>query len=628
MTDRHLRKQPYHFSHPLLRARDWQDRPELASLCDWWQKIGKGMCALVGIGGAGKTALVDRFLRLLPGVLPPEPGLRRREPLPTPRRLFVFSFYDAPNPDAFFAQLAGWLTERTNRLQTAQPSYEHTVALLEYAGPCLLVLDGLEKVQEDGLRGAPLGQVADGRLRGFVLRAAEGRLGEAALLITTRFPLDDLRDRPGLNYREIPVDRISEEACVALLRQRGVRGTDPELAQVARACGRHALTVDLAGGYLTHFAGGDPGAAASGSDPEGRPDPVAPSDDDRQRAVAEQTARFVRLAQRYREALARTDPAALALLERVCLFRLGVDANLLALIFTGPGKDDLSGPELAALSPAEVRARLEKLAALRLLEPTERHAHGGHERPATAHAVPTVFSGVEDTTWAVHPAVRDGFLSGLEAGRARSGHAAACGGLIASLGGLPGRGTNPADTRTLDLLEEITYHTLEAGLAGTAWELYRYQLGGYENLGRRLGAYERGERLCRAFAASQSAEAAPVPGRLPAREHAFFLNEWVLYLSDLGRLQGAARCHERTIALQLDGSSWKNASIANQNLTDLLLVAGRLRGGLAAAEEAVRLAERASYAFERKDAYAYRGYARALRGETAAALADFDTALR
>ena len=32
MTDRHLRKQPYHFTHPLLRARDWQDRPELASL--------------------------------------------------------------------------------------------------------------------------------------------------------------------------------------------------------------------------------------------------------------------------------------------------------------------------------------------------------------------------------------------------------------------------------------------------------------------------------------------------------------------------------------------------------------------------------------------------------------------
>jgi ADP-ribosylglycohydrolase len=43
-------------------------------------------------------------------VLPPELGLRKQESLPKPRRLFVFSFYDAPNPEAFLAQLAAWLT--------------------------------------------------------------------------------------------------------------------------------------------------------------------------------------------------------------------------------------------------------------------------------------------------------------------------------------------------------------------------------------------------------------------------------------------------------------------------------------------------------------------------------------
>mgnify|MGYP001565223887 CR=1 FL=1 len=26
-----------HFVHPLLRARDWQDRPEFAQVCDWWR---------------------------------------------------------------------------------------------------------------------------------------------------------------------------------------------------------------------------------------------------------------------------------------------------------------------------------------------------------------------------------------------------------------------------------------------------------------------------------------------------------------------------------------------------------------------------------------------------------------
>jgi tetratricopeptide (TPR) repeat protein len=624
MTAGSARNRQHHFAHPLLRACDWQDRPEFARLCDWWRQIGKGVCALVGIGGAGKTAVVDRFLRVLPEVLPPDLGVRKLEALPTPRRLFVFSFYDAPNPDAFFTQLVGWLTERMNRLQTTMPSYEQTVRLLEYAGPCLMVLDGLEKVQEDGLRGAPFGQIADGRLRSFVLRAAEGRLGEAALLITTRFALEDLRDHPGLNYREIAIDHLSEEACIALLRLRGVRGTDSELVQIARDCGLHALTVDLAGGYVTNFADGRCAAnwAGKGTSPE----QAMPATNDRLQAVALQSARFERLARRYRDALAQTDPAALAILERVCLFRLGVDADLLALIFTGPDKDDLSGPHLAALSLAQLRTRLDKLVAMHLLEATQRGAPTREEQQG-ARAAPTVFSGVTGATYTIHPAVRDGFLSGLSPESVRRGHEAASQGLVVSLEGLPGRDAHLSNPQTLDLLEEIVYHTLGGGRADTAWEMYLYLIGGYENLGRRLGAYERGERICRAFVDGQFADAVPSPAGLSNRKHAFFLNEWALYLSDLGRLRGAARCYERNIALRLEEGSWKNASIGNQNLTDLLLAAGNLREGLAAAEEAVRLAERAAYAFEHKDAHAYRGYARALRGETAAAQADFEVAL-
>lgn len=51
-----------HFVHPLLRARDWQVRPQLGEVCRWWAEGGTGVCALVGIGGAGKTVIADRFL--------------------------------------------------------------------------------------------------------------------------------------------------------------------------------------------------------------------------------------------------------------------------------------------------------------------------------------------------------------------------------------------------------------------------------------------------------------------------------------------------------------------------------------------------------------------------------------
>lgn len=95
------------FVHPLLRARDWQDRPQLEEVCGWWSEGGAGVCALVGIGGAGKTAVADRFLQLLPGALPAHPTVPKRHDLRPPERLFVFSFYDAPNQ--FFAELAAWV---------------------------------------------------------------------------------------------------------------------------------------------------------------------------------------------------------------------------------------------------------------------------------------------------------------------------------------------------------------------------------------------------------------------------------------------------------------------------------------------------------------------------------------
>ncbi len=141
------------FVRQLLRAQDWQHRPQLDKLGDWWRGGGRGVCALIGIGGAGKTAVVERFLRVLPGAMPDTSGIPKDDSLPTSRRLFVFSFYDAPNPDKFFAELAAWLTGETSDEPAETYSFEQTVRLLERAGECLLVMGGLEKVQDDGSRG-------------------------------------------------------------------------------------------------------------------------------------------------------------------------------------------------------------------------------------------------------------------------------------------------------------------------------------------------------------------------------------------------------------------------------------------------------------------------------------------
>ncbi len=597
------------FVHPLLRARDWQDRPEFGELRQWWRDGGIGVCALVGIGGAGKTAIAERFLQVLPGGYPEHPKVPKDREFPAPARLFVFSFYDAPNPDTFFAELAAWLEGRPPAPKdddvTRPPSYQQTLNLLAGSGKCLLVLDGLERAQDDGSRGGAFGQILDGRLRDFVLRASDGHMPQVSIIITSRFRLFDPLALRAWYYRQIGVEKLQPAAAVHLLRDRGVRGTDEQLEDVAREQGFHALSVDLVGGYIARFCGGD-SQRFSPLTPE-LADVADVALDPRIAAIREQERKFAHLAEQYHLALAQSNPAALALLQRVCLFRLGVEAKTLTAIFTGNGKENISGSKLACLNEQQLHSKLQLLVEMRLVEAS---------RSQTSDQKSQIYT--------VHPAVRDGFLKKLDSETARLGHDAAREGLEASLGGQPG--DNPSDPATLDLLEEIVYHTLAAGHPQEAFDIYWFRIGSYENLGWRLGAYERGERICRAFAAGQSPQAAQLPTELSENDRGVFINEWALYLGNLGQLLSAARCYELNIAYRIQQESWPNASMSSYLLAEVWLQTGRLTSGLCAAKEAVRLAEIADAAHPLRGAFSHRAYLLAMRGSISPALADFNSA--
>jgi hypothetical protein len=514
------------FVHSLLRAHDWQHRPQLDDVCQWWRNGGRGVLALVGMGGAGKTAIVERFLRVLPGGLPPDPDVPKDGSLPTPHSVFVFSFYDAPNPEAFFEALQMWL-EHTPRIQVGL-SLQQMIFLLQRT-PGLMVLDGLEKVQEDGVRGL-LGRLASPKLREFLDRIAAGYFPQLSVLVTSRFPLADLRDAHPKFFRSLPIEEIDLPAGVRLLRARGVNGTNLQLEGIVEACGRHALTVDFAGGYITEFGGGDPATPVDFDMDSARlRQRLDDEPDEARRHVLTQGHRFARLAERYREAMlgidrpsrlswfssltqfvgsdqsskiSEGDAAALALLERICLFRLGVEAETLANIFTGKKAVKVSGPALASLSGAQLQKKLDWLVRMRIVE----------SQSVTHNSQSTI-------RYSIHPAVRDGFLSGIGDAALRENHEAVRQGLQVSLGDAPGR--NPSDPATLDLLEEVVHHTLKAGHVVEAWDIYQNRIGGYKNLGWRLGAYERGERICRALrlpgavgsASNRSARRLPI-GRL------------------------------------------------------------------------------------------------------------------
>lgn len=612
----------FRFVHPLLTAQDFQNRPELDRLCDWWRNGGPGVCALVGIGGAGKTAIAERFLQLLPGVLPRNPRLEKDSSLEPPSSGLVFSFYDAPHADAFFNELYVWLAILAREeigSEDVSVSYSRTLQRLEHMlhgspgqdAQILLILDGLEKVQSDDPAKDTFGQIIDNRLRDFVMRVASGYLGRLSLLITSRFRLLDPEAYRCPHYWPIPIERLDAAAAVSLLRARGVRhGTQNDLLRLAKAQGFHALTIDLMGGYVAQFCRGNPSLLPE--DHSALEDSGDDSFDPETRALRLQGKRFARVAARYQEALAETDPAALSILQRICLFRLGVNERDLAEIFLGNDKVGVSGPQLAALTPGALRVKLRLLVEMRLLE---RVASKGGK----SHAV-----------YNIHPAVRDGFFRGLDDVVARQGHNAARKELEAKLGARPGRQVFP-DEATLDLLEEIIYHTIQAGAPKEAWQVYVSRIHGFEYLGWRLGAYERGERICRAFVVD-CLEDPPVPLELDAHGQMHFLNERALYLERLGSLAKASRCFSRLKEMRLSRQDYAGGVLAMRNIGSIQQVSGRIRDGIVSCKEAIVASEKVPVKAERYwqlcSSLAALAHGYVLRGEVEKASSLFDDAIR
>jgi hypothetical protein len=295
--------------HPLPPAPHFVGRDgELAELRGLWQTGFRGVLALVGLGGAGKTAVAARFLAELldAGRLPPPDGL------------FVWSFYQEPDAGQFLRELFDYFAPDGAAGPAKGTGLLHLLRdALATGGPHLLVLDGLERVQRQATQGNSLyGQIEDPLLKGLLTRVAEG-LGRTTVLITSRFPLPDLAPQRGRGYRHVDVGGLGPAATRALLRAHGVWGDDATLDGLAEAYGAHALTLDHLGALLGRFLGGDPHRA-----PEA-PALTTPGSD-------RQALRLARLLRAYEDHL---PPAELALLRQLCLLRRSVTEEQIQQLF-------------------------------------------------------------------------------------------------------------------------------------------------------------------------------------------------------------------------------------------------------------------------------------------------------
>jgi tetratricopeptide (TPR) repeat protein len=502
--------------HALPPAADFQDRPELQAVRAFWtNESPAGVLALVGIGGSGKTAVVCRFLQELPGSGVDREGVPKNAALPAPEGMFVWSFYDQPDIESFFAELYEFLTSERSDGWPARDLTSRVIRCMERSPyrRVLLVLDGLEVVQESRDSTASFGVLRDSSLRHLARRVAQGGLG-FRMLITSRFPFPDLSGFQGQSYLPIDVDSLDPYSARKLLRARGVVGSDADLNALLRDFGNHALTLDHLGTLLHDFFRGNaqrardlPALGTAGGE-----------------AYAEyQAHRLARIFSFYEERLPSTERT---VLETLCVFRIPVGLSILTRMFAA--RNEARDSALPRIDEVALHAVLGKL----------------HSRRLIALAPDS-----DDRTCCVHPSIRDYFYNKL--GDRRAGVHNDVRLHLVELVERPRRTRTPTNPHDLDIFEELIYHAGRSGNLYGALSYYGVNVGGYRHLGWRLADYQRGLRI-----ASGLVEV----GGMEATSDRFTVKPWYdrgLYHLDLGRPACAERQLRELLAYcslaQLDG---------------------------------------------------------------------------
>jgi hypothetical protein len=170
-------------SDRLLAARNWQPRPQLDELIEWYRSCTSpgqnagSIAALVGIGGAGKTAIVERFTWTIPGIRPRRPDIVAKPDLRPPATSLTFSFYTKPRAELFFAALDGWLGKTVAKKARASAEIvdrlKKKLAKLPVDSHVVLILDGLERIQ-DTAHSNTLGKISDETLTRLFDDIADG----------------------------------------------------------------------------------------------------------------------------------------------------------------------------------------------------------------------------------------------------------------------------------------------------------------------------------------------------------------------------------------------------------------------------------------------------------------------
>ena len=618
--------------HALPEIPEYQERPEVEKqLREFWRSDTLRIAALVGIGGAGKTALARHFPEELPGSAITSPKVAKRVDLPPPDGLFVWSFNSAPYVEEFFAAAFNFICSCAPAGVTMPKLKEPrcpTVFMVEEAlrrVPLrfLFVIDGLEKMQSEGHEGEEVGLLTDFPLKQFLTRVAES-CGGVKAIITSRYPLLDLKryatpfkdeitgQEHQPSFQEVHVGDLDADAAVALLHSLGVRGSDAVLSTLADRFGRHAFAVSLAGRWVREFFEGDPEHLEK-----------MPA----LRSVTRSLEHIAPKSSQHMEQIlsAFTDRLSVegtTLLELLSIFCTPVSAELLYDIVSSA--DDKLVGNLTSITQGKFLRALDQLCALNLVQrkccsasehdnlipgelpplvkrildehlPLPEYLVQGSEGYHVHRLIKEHFDGYPRTFY-LHTLVVQAIGKRVDKCDLRA-FDRKLSPLFKAVEGLGFHGRWLTLQRfftpsRLNAFEELIYHLtrlaavpdekLTATALSDAWNIFYRALGGFEFLGKIAGEYSRGARVLSFFFDitgeydPEEKEMPPdvlgsTPSLLP-----LLLNSRGLFCSNLGNLSSASTFFQQAAELRKASHLWLNASVHLQNLGESLVEKGRL----------------------------------------------------
>jgi len=532
-------------THPDLFGR----QKELAVLDAAWKDPQTHIISLVAWGGVGKTALVNKHLLQMS-----KDNYRGAE------RVYGWSFYSQgareggqASADPFIAAALAWFGDPDPTKGSPWDKGERLAELVKKQ-PTILILDGLEPLQY------PPSEMG-GRLKDpglCCLLRALARHNPGLVIVTTRLPVDDLKEFVGTSLKRIHLEHLSPEAGAAYLAHLGVKGMPAELKQAVSEFEGHALALTLLGSYLAVVYEGD----------IRQRDKIARLTKERK-----QGGHARRVMDSY-ETWFQGQPE-LNILRLMGLFDRPAEGRAVEALRAEPAIHGLTS-ELQGCSHEDWQYAVEDLRAARLLAGEDPH---------------------QPDTLECHPLVREHFGGKLEESNPeawKEAHSRLYEYYQSQAPELP-------DTlKEMAPLFAAVAHGCQAGRHQEALdEVYyrRIQRDGQTNYCyRKLGAI--GAELAALCGFFDSLWGSPVP-ELTEADKSWVLNTTGFRLRALGRLAEAAQPMQASLDAVIAQEDWENAARGALNLSELYLIGGDLIQALDTALKSVDLADRSGDAFMR-----------------------------